>query len=180
MIATVMYRNSFFGGDGWKYHPVKIQIGDFCPVCNHPRGKTRPYTFYEDGDTFTVDTWENDCGHVDLYKDCLIEAGIDLKLAPVYCKTPSPSQDRKEDDILTAIADLPQEIEEDLIIQAIPSDNDLIAAHHLTTLLDAHYRMEKDPELFSKDNAIKQNYYGIYNRVKELIREGLIYEQDKG
>lgn len=74
MKITVMYRNSWFGGDGWTYYPKNIRISDNCPKCGKPRGKTKPYRFCEDGEWFIVDKWENPCGHIDNYKDCLIEA----------------------------------------------------------------------------------------------------------
>ena len=75
MKVTVMYRNKWFGGDGWTYYPKTIEIGDLCPVCGGFRGKPYPYVFCEDGEFITVDKWDNPCGHVDTYKDCLIEAG---------------------------------------------------------------------------------------------------------
>jgi hypothetical protein len=75
MRVLVMYRNSFFGGDGWTYYPVAIDIADICPVCGGKRGELKNHRFYEDGDWFDVDTWRNPCGHIDSYKNCLIEAG---------------------------------------------------------------------------------------------------------
>ena len=74
MKVAVMYRNSWFGGDGWTYYPKTIEISDKCPICGKPRGKTKPYRFFEDGEWFVVDRWVNSCGHIDDYKDCLIEA----------------------------------------------------------------------------------------------------------
>jgi len=73
--VRVMYRNNWFGGDGWTYYPVTVTISAFCPVCRQPRGEPHPYHFCEDGEWFTVDCWENPCGHADLYKNCLIESG---------------------------------------------------------------------------------------------------------
>lgn len=75
MNVTVMYRNNWFGGDGWTYYPISIEIKDICPICGGKRGKPFPYRFCEDGEWFAVDRWENPCGHIDLYKDVLIESG---------------------------------------------------------------------------------------------------------
>jgi len=74
MKVTVMYRNNWFGGDGWTYYPKTIIIGDNCPKCNELRGKPKPYNFCEDGEWFTVDKWDNPCGHIDTYMNCLMEA----------------------------------------------------------------------------------------------------------
>lgn len=86
MIVTVMYRNNWFGGDGWTYYPITISISDDCPICGKKRGKPYPYYFCEDGEWFTVDKWTNPCGHLDKYRECLKEAealaqGLNLKLA---------------------------------------------------------------------------------------------------
>ncbi len=74
MKVTVMYRNNCFGGDGWVYHPVTIEISNNCPVCGTPRGKPYPYNFCEDGEWFVVDRWDNKCGHIDKYGDCIRES----------------------------------------------------------------------------------------------------------
>lgn len=74
MIVTVMYRNNWFGGNGWIYYPKTITISDNCPICGGPRGKPEPYRFCEDGEWFVVDKWENACGHLDTYGNCLREA----------------------------------------------------------------------------------------------------------
>lgn len=74
MLVTVMYRNNWFGGDGWTYYPTTITIADNCPVCGEKRGEPKGHRFHEDGDWFTVDIWTNPCGHLDAYKDCLNEA----------------------------------------------------------------------------------------------------------
>jgi hypothetical protein len=76
MKVTVMYRNSFFGGDGWTYYPKTIEISSNCPKCGQPRGKPYNYNFCEDGEWFSVDRWDNPCGHVDYYGDVLREAAI--------------------------------------------------------------------------------------------------------
>lgn len=73
--VTVMYRNNYFGGDGWTFYPMIIEIGDNCPVCGGPRGEPTPYRFHDTGEWHEVDRWDNPCGHVDTYKNCLVEAG---------------------------------------------------------------------------------------------------------
>lgn len=75
MSVRVMYRNNWFGGDGWTYFPVDVQISIKCPACGGDRGMPKPHHFCEDGDWMTVDAWENPCGHKDLYADVLREAG---------------------------------------------------------------------------------------------------------
>jgi hypothetical protein len=74
MQVTIMYRNNWFGGDGWTYYPIKIIIADNCPICGKKRGKPYPYRFRECGEWFTVDKWDNPCGHLDTYRDCIIES----------------------------------------------------------------------------------------------------------
>lgn len=80
MIVIIMYRNTFVGGDGWTYYPMRVEIADTCPVCGENRGTPKPYYFCEDGEWFTVDIWDNPCGHIDKYKDCYFES-IKLKEA---------------------------------------------------------------------------------------------------
>jgi hypothetical protein len=75
MTVKVMYRNNWFGGDGWTYYPVEVEISKTCPVCGGPRGEPGWYNFCEDGEWYSVNTWQNPCGHVDHYADVLIEAG---------------------------------------------------------------------------------------------------------
>ena len=75
MQVRVMYRNNWFGGDGWVFYPVTIVIADCCPECNGPRGKPVPHRFCEDGEWFTTDRWTNECGHIDYYAQVLVEAG---------------------------------------------------------------------------------------------------------
>jgi len=45
-----------------------------CPKCGQERGKTYPYRFCEDGEWFTVDRWDNPCGHLDTYGEAYHEA----------------------------------------------------------------------------------------------------------
>lgn len=67
MNVTIMYRNDFDGGDGWTYYPLSIKISATCPRCGGKRGDPYPHRFYEDGEWFTVDRWDNPCGHIDKY-----------------------------------------------------------------------------------------------------------------
>jgi hypothetical protein len=69
-----MYRNNWFGGDGWTYYPKTITIAAECPICGSPRGKPYAYNFCEDGEWYCVDKWDNPCGHMDTYKSALVEA----------------------------------------------------------------------------------------------------------
>jgi len=69
-----MYRNNYDGGDGWTYYPMRIRIGSKCPVCNGLRGKPYEYRFCDDGEWFTVDKWDNPCGHLDKYGDVYKES----------------------------------------------------------------------------------------------------------
>ena len=74
MTATIMYRNTYNGGEGWVYYPMKVEISDNCPVCGKKRGEPFPYRFHEDGEWFVVDRWNNPCGHIDTYKNCYFES----------------------------------------------------------------------------------------------------------
>ena len=78
-VVTVMYRNSWFGGDGWTYYPVTVEVADTCPVCGGPRGEPTPHSQCEDGEWFSLNTWTNPCGHLDRYPDVLVEAGYVTK-----------------------------------------------------------------------------------------------------
>lgn len=74
MVVTIMYRNTYLGGDGWTYYPMKVEIADECPQCGGPRGEPYAYHFCEDESWYTVDKWDNPCGHIDKYKACYFEA----------------------------------------------------------------------------------------------------------
>lgn len=53
-----------------------VGIADRCPRCGHPRGTPKTIRQHDDGVTYWVDVWSNDCGHVDSYTDVAIEAGL--------------------------------------------------------------------------------------------------------
>lgn len=74
MKVTIMFRDNWFGGDGWRFYPITIEIGVNCPVCGGKRGEPKKHRFKECGEWFTVDTWVNPCGHIDDYKSCINEA----------------------------------------------------------------------------------------------------------
>lgn len=59
---------------GWNLHVVNVEISSHCPVCGGIRGEPKWHHFCEDGDWLVCQTWNNPCGHVDLYRDLLIEA----------------------------------------------------------------------------------------------------------
>lgn len=75
MKVRIMYRNNWFGGDGWTFYPVDVEISDNCPQCGEKRGKPSRAFQCEDGEFYYVDKWSNSCGHVDYYSDVLVEAG---------------------------------------------------------------------------------------------------------
>ena len=53
---------------------VTVAFGNTCLVCGAPRGKSELKRFHEWGEFYEVDTWINECGHVDKYRDVLAEA----------------------------------------------------------------------------------------------------------
>jgi hypothetical protein len=60
--------------NGWDVRVSPVEISAYCPVCGGPRGEPKWHHFCEDGEWLTCQTWDNPCGHVDLYKDVLKEA----------------------------------------------------------------------------------------------------------
>lgn len=73
MTVTIMYRNSYHGGDGWTYYPLTVVIAATCPVCGGKRGEPTMRRFCEDGEWYNVSTWQNPCGHIDRYQDIYAE-----------------------------------------------------------------------------------------------------------
>lgn len=45
-----------------------------CPTCGGPRGKINPGISFDGSLRLEVDVWHNDCGHIDKYAACRIEA----------------------------------------------------------------------------------------------------------
>jgi hypothetical protein len=60
------------------YRPVlrTVEIADTCPECGGPRGEPRSKRQHEDGEWYSVDVWDNPCGHVDAYVDVIKEATV--------------------------------------------------------------------------------------------------------
>lgn len=66
-------------GDGRAYVGVQIvtvTVSALCPRCGGPRGvdTVRPHRFRQDGEWFSVDRWQNSCGHTDTYAAVLRES----------------------------------------------------------------------------------------------------------
>lgn len=51
-----------------------VTIADTCPVCGGPRGTARNANQCDDGEFYSVDVWDNPCGHIDHYNAVLNEA----------------------------------------------------------------------------------------------------------
>ncbi|GII88221.1 hypothetical protein Ssi03_62110 [Sphaerisporangium siamense] len=51
-----------------------VEISTRCPVCDGPRGVPGNLNQVDDGARYSVDVWENPCGHVDYYADVVKEA----------------------------------------------------------------------------------------------------------
>ncbi|MGW6420638.1 hypothetical protein [Streptomyces sp. NPDC055055] len=90
-------------GDGPGYSGVGIvtvTVAALCPKCGGPRGTdtVRPHRFHEDGEWYVADTWDNPCGHVDLYSSVLRESRnrplpepvVELPPPPPKVEAPSP------------------------------------------------------------------------------------------
>lgn len=74
---------------------TEAQVRWLCPEpdCKKPRGE--PYevvlTHYDrPGKTFTVDRWQNPCGHHDLYCDILTEAALMQQQSPAVAAASVP------------------------------------------------------------------------------------------
>lgn len=70
----------------WGSGPVNplvrtVEIPYSYPRCGADRGRPRNLNQCEDGAHYSVDVWENPCGHVDLYDDVVREAAA-LDTAP--------------------------------------------------------------------------------------------------
>lgn len=58
----------------WHPRPVEVSVPLACPTCGAERGWPRGYNFVEDGESFHSHTWDNECGHIDMYEALLAEA----------------------------------------------------------------------------------------------------------
>lgn len=45
-----------------------------CPRCGGPRGEPEPGISYDGSHRMHVHQWTNPCGHIDFYRDLLVEA----------------------------------------------------------------------------------------------------------
>lgn len=52
----------------------EVTIPAVCPQCGGPRGEPRWLRTYDDGVWYSVQVWDNPCGHLDTYRDVVIEA----------------------------------------------------------------------------------------------------------
>ena len=52
---------------------VTVTVPAICPTCGAPRGKPYYWRFCEDGEWYSCDRWDNECGHVDMYSAVLAE-----------------------------------------------------------------------------------------------------------
>jgi hypothetical protein len=55
---------------------TEVTIVKTCPVCGGPRGDAYGSHFREDGEYYHCHTWDNPCGHNDMYSSVLVEAGV--------------------------------------------------------------------------------------------------------
>lgn len=52
----------------------RVTISAFCPQCGRPRGKPRWARYHDDGVWYSVQVWNNPCGHLDMYESVLAES----------------------------------------------------------------------------------------------------------
>ena len=60
--------------NGFDGYVREITISDRCPVCGRPRGKPFKTFSYDGSRRVACDGWENPCGHIDKYENCVKEA----------------------------------------------------------------------------------------------------------
>lgn len=51
-----------------------VTISANCPTCGERRGEPRNLNQHDDGVHYSVDVWDNPCGHVDMYAAVVVEA----------------------------------------------------------------------------------------------------------
>jgi hypothetical protein len=62
--------------EGWHIRTPLVEVVWECPTCGGPMGEPKGRNWYEDGETYHCDVWENSCGHVARYKDLkIVEKG---------------------------------------------------------------------------------------------------------
>lgn len=66
-------------------HVTTVTISKICPKCGAERAiKVWKALNYDEDKAVTVDTWVNECGHVDLYEDVLEEFYLNPIAVPNY------------------------------------------------------------------------------------------------
>lgn len=55
--------------DGWQMETPKVDVLWECPTCGEKMGEPKGKNFFEDGDSYHCDVWENPCGHVARYEE---------------------------------------------------------------------------------------------------------------
>lgn len=78
MTVTVRYRSAEAPWGHGPTRPVtrKVTISSRCPVCGGRRGEPCGQNSSEDGAHYWVQTWQNPCGHTDLYAAVVAEANV--------------------------------------------------------------------------------------------------------
>lgn len=76
MTVTVRDRHAEAPWGSGPTNPVtrEVTISDRCPRCGGPRGEPSGLNSCEDGAWYWVQTWQNPCGHIDLYDEVILEA----------------------------------------------------------------------------------------------------------
>lgn len=54
--------------DGYNVSVEKTKVLWECPTCGGPMGEPKGMNFFEDGESYHCDTWNNPCGHVAPYR----------------------------------------------------------------------------------------------------------------
>ncbi len=53
---------------------ITVEISDYCQQCGKKRGLPYDHQQYIDGATYSVNRWDNPCGHIDYYPEVIKEA----------------------------------------------------------------------------------------------------------
>jgi hypothetical protein len=56
---------------------MQVKLKWICPICGCKRGTVKKGRSYDGSRTLMVDTWENECGHIDKYEALRKEAKED-------------------------------------------------------------------------------------------------------
>lgn len=85
---------------------VTVTVRALCPTCGGPRGgdTIRPKRFHEDGDWYSLDVWDNACGHIDSYSAVLHEARTTVLPTPVVRSADFKRCDRTAEAVALIIA----------------------------------------------------------------------------